>query len=303
MIGFHSLRVIAYLLIGYMTIQARESSCFLDQVLIPGEYWELVGEGYRFSEGTTVNREGKVYFNDIQASTGFHIDGNEVVQWCDDTHQALGQTFGADGKSLFTVSWGVPQVVRIDAEKNRSVLAKGNKGNDIVCHPSGNLYLTNPPGIQAEEHEVSRIWMIRPNGERVLVFEGIRFTNGIALSPDSKTLYVNDWRLFHVYRFAVHEDGSLGDPDRFIELAKPADKPSAGSDGMRVDSKGRIWVTTHLGIQVFDSTGLPLGILKGPDERQSHLVFGGTNFDTLYLTTVKAIYRRKLNVRGVNPWD
>lgn len=290
-----------YPLTGYMN--AVDENGFLKEILIPGEDWELIGEGYRFSEGTTVNREGIVYFNDIQASIGYWIDGDKPVQWCSNTNKAIGQTFGADGVSLFTVSWGVPEVIRFDRDGNRTVFATGNKGNDIVCHPSGNLYMTNPPGIQAGENEISRIWMIRPNGERVMVYEGIRFTNGIALSPDGKILYVNDWRLFHVYRFPVHEDGTLGKPECFIELSKPAEETSAGSDGMRIDSEGRIWVTTSLGIQVFDSTGIALGILKGPEGRQSHMVFGDPNFDTLYLTTVKAIYRRKLNVRGVNPWD
>ncbi len=288
-----------YPFINYMNAQDGE---FLHQVLIPGEDWELLGEGYRFSEGTAVRRDGTVYFNDIQASIGYRIEDSEVVQWNPDTQQAIGQTFGSDGITLYTVSWGIPEVKRFDAKNNMSVFNKGALGNDIVCHPSGNLYMTNPPGIRAGENEVSKIWLIRPDGVRVLVFEGIRFANGIALSPDGKTLYVNDWRLFHVYRFEVRDDGSLGEPDCFIELAKPDDKTSAGSDGMRTDNKGRIWITTHLGIQVFDKDGTALGILKGPEERQSHLVFGGPSFDTLYLTTVKAVYRRKLNVRGVNPW-
>ena len=284
---------------SYMNTQQAD---FLDQVLIPGEDWERLGEGYRFSEGTAVRRDGTVYFNDIQASIGYRIEDSNVVQWNPDTKQAIGQTFGADGTTLYTVSWGIPEVKRYDAGDTMSVFNKGALGNDIVCHPSGNLYMTNPPGIQAGEHEISKIWLIRPDGDRVLVYEGIRFTNGIALSPDATMLYVNDWRRFHVYRFPIRDDGLLGEPDCFIELARPDDKPSAGSDGMRVDSTGRIWVTTHLGIQVFDKDGQALGILKGPEDRQSHLVFGGPNFDILYLTTVKAVYRRKLNVRGVNPW-
>ncbi len=286
-----------------VSIVLAGNSSFLDKVLIPGEDWRLLGKGYRFSEGTAVDRNGRIYFNDLQTSKGYRIDGDKVVEWRSDTRKSIGQTFGTDGESLYTVSFGYPEVTCLDVTGNSSIFAKGSRGNDIVCHPNGNFYITNPPGVMAENPKPSKIWLLTPNADWIQVHEGIRFTNGIAISPDGKSLYVNDWRGVHVYRFDILENGRLGEAESFIQLKKPDDRNTAGSDGMRVDSEGRVWVTTLIGIQVFDEKGKPLGILKGPEERQSHFVFGGTEFDTMYLTTVNAIYRRKLNVRGINPWD
>ena len=290
-------------IMGSVSDAGERQEAFWREVLIPGDDWQLLGDGYRFSEGTAVNRQGQVYFNDIQASIGYRIVGDSVEVWCPDNAKPLGQAFGPDGRELYTVSWGVPEIVRYCPDGKREVFVRGLLGNDIVCHPSGNFYMTNPPPMDADDDAVSRIWLIRGDGEPVLVHKGIQFTNGIALSPDGRLLYVNDWKSCAVYRFAVLEDGRLGPLEPFLELAKPMDQDTAGSDGMRVDCNGRIWVTTVLGIQVFDADGQALGILKGPEDRYSHLVFGGPRFDTLYLTTVNALYKRRLNVRGLNPWD
>ena len=116
----------------------------LDAILIPGEDWQLVAEGYKFTEGPAANAKGEVFFNDVPASKTYKVglDG-KVSVFIADSKTANGQAFGPDGR-LYAVAAGDEKIVAYDAGGKAAVIADGFRGNDIVVAGNGNIYVTNP---------------------------------------------------------------------------------------------------------------------------------------------------------------
>ena len=273
----------------------------LGPILIPGEGWQLVGEGYRLSEGTAVNARGEVFFTDIPNSKAYKIgaDGRPAV-FLEDTKRANGQAFGPDGR-LYAVATGTRQVLAYDPAGKATEVASEIAGNDLVVAHNGNLYVTHPPS--GASNDPSRIWLIRPDGSKQVVDIGLRYANGIALSPDQSLLYVADYRSHWVYSYVVQPDGTLAHKQRFYHLHEPDTDEQSFADGLKVDRHGNLYVATRLGIQVCDQTGRVNLILPTPNGRCTNLVFGGANFDTLYASCNDKVFKRKLNVTGANAWD
>jgi gluconolactonase len=114
----------------------------------------------------------------------------------------------------------------------------------------------------------------------------------VALSPDGKTLYVDDAEDAVVRRFPVRSDGSLGLPTAF----GPA--TGGGGDGMAMDGAGDLYVATNAGVQVYQPNGTLWGTIPVP-EVPSHCTFGGTDRKTLYITAHTSLYRVTLRVPGL----
>jgi gluconolactonase len=270
-------------------------------ILIPGENWQLVGEGYRLSEGTAVNARGEVFFTDIPASKAYKIghDGKPTV-FIADTKRANGQAFGPDGR-LYAVATGTQQILAYDAEGKVTVIASEIAGNDLVVAHNGNLYVTHPPG--GASNDPSKIWLIKPDGTKQVVDTGVRYANGIALSPDQSLLYVADYRSHWVYSYVVQPDGTLAHKQRYYHLHEPDTEDQSFADGLKVDRAGNLYVATRLGIQVCDQAGRVNAIIPTPNGRITNLVFGGEKFDVLYASCNEKVYKRKLKVTGANAWD
>jgi sugar lactone lactonase YvrE len=160
--------------------------------------------------------------------------------------------------------------------------------------------VTNPgaPGT-----ETSKVWLVRPDGSKQVVDEGLKFSNGIALSPDQTLLYVADVRSHWVYSYQVQPDGTLAHKQRYYHLHQPDDANDAGADGMCVDREGRLYIATRLGVQVCDQAGRVNVILPVPSTRVTNLRFGGPEFGTLYVTAGDKVFKREMKSRGANPWQ
>ncbi len=267
------------------------------------EEWKLVGEGYRFTEGPVATPEGDVYFNDLGASKTYHValDG-KVTEWMDNTHRANGMAYSPDGLR-YTLATAAGEVWAFDKKGKKEVVATGIQGNDIVIARNGNAYITEPVSNDSKRSERSRVWLLRPNGEKVEVDHGLRFTNGIALSPDQTQLYVSDYESHWIYSYMVKPDGGLEHKQRLIWLHHKDTEPFSRADGVRVDTLGNIWVATNMGIQICDSAGRPRAIIPTPNGRVANFCFGGPNFDTLYATCRDKVYKRKVKAIGYNAWS
>lgn len=273
----------------------------LGQILIPGEGWQLVGDGYRLSEGAAVNAKGDFFFTDIPASKAYRLDAaGKPVEFIADTKRANGQAFGPDGR-LYAVATGTQQILAYDSAGQVSVIADGIGGNDLVVAHNGNLYVTNPPA--GNSNEPSKVWLIKPDGAKQVVDTGLRYANGVALSPDQSLLYVADYRSHWVYSYVIQADGTLAHKQRFYWLLQPDTADQTSADGLKVDRDGRLYVATNLGIQVCDQAGRVQLIIPTPNGRCTNLVFGGERFDTLFATCNEKVYKRKLAVTGANAWD
>ena len=277
--------------------QGRQGgSAQLQQILIPGEDWQIVADGYKFTEGPAVNAKGEVFFNDIPNSKTYKIglDG-KISMFIADSKKGNGQAFGPDGR-LYAVT-GMKQVVAYDANGKMDVIAEDIAGNDIVVRHDGGVYVTNP-GANG-----NAVWYLSAKGEKKIVDKGLKFPNGVTLSPDQSLLYVADYGSHWVYSYQVQPDGSLSDKQQYYHLHTPDTADAAGADGIRVDRDGRLWVTTFLGLQVCDQAGRVNCIIPTPNGRIANLTFGGADFDTIYATCGDKVYKRKVKVKGANAFE
>ena len=274
---------------------------FLSDLLIPGEDWELVGQGYQFTEGTAVNAKGEVFYQDIPASKTYKVglDGN-LQTLPIDAKKASGTCIGADGKR-YTVSGSNKQVLSYDANEKETVIADSIAGNDLVVAKNGNIYITVPDGSV----KPGKLYLVRPNGEKLVVDDGLKFPNGVTLSPDQTQLYATESASHWVWVYKIKTDGLLAYKQRYGWLHTPDLEDNAWSDGLRCDTAGRVFVATRLGIQVMDQLGRVNAILPVPPSKglPSNVCFGGPGFNILYVTSADKVYRRKLKTRGANTFN
>ena len=272
----------------------------LSAILVPGEGWQLVSEGHKFVEGPAANAKGEVFFNDVTNSKTYKIGlDNRVTEFIADSKRGNGNAFGPDGR-LYAVAMGEKKVFAYDADGKPTTIADGWVGNDITVAHNGNGYVTNPPGDN--ENAPSKVWLIKPNGERIVVDTGLKYANGVTLSPDQTLLYVADYRSHWVYSYFIKPDGSLDNKQRFYWLHVPDASDQSSADGIRVDRDGRLYVATNMGIQICDQAGRVQCIIPTPNGKLSNFTFGGEHFDTLFATCGDRVYKRKLKVIGAQAW-
>ena len=280
-------------------VKAGAGSPQLQELLIPGEGWELAADGYGFTEGTTANARGELFFNDIPAWKTYKVglDGKDDLV-AGDSKKANGQAYGPDGR-LYAVAGMAGQLLTFDEDGNSTLIAGGIRGNDLVVGHRGGIYVTQP----GEGSEASVVWHVDPSGEKRVVDRGLKYANGITLSPDQSLLYVADYASHWVYSYQVQPDGSLAHKQRYHHLHVPDDADDSGADGMCVDRDGRLYVATRMGVQVCDQAGRVNGIIPTPNGVVSNVRFGGEGFRTLFATCGDRVYRRKLKVAGAQAYQ
>lgn len=280
---------------------------FLNDILVEGEDWELVGENYGFTEGTAVNAGGEVFFQDIPNAKTYKVGLNgKVEEYIADSKKASGTAFTPNGEMItITGAWGAQpptkQAHRYKADKSYDVLSDEVSGNDITTAYNGNIYFTSPDGVERP----SKLYLIKPNGERSVVDEGLKFANGLCFSPDQTQLYVTESTSHWVWVYKVQPDGTLAYKQKYGWLhVRDADENS-WSDGLKCDRDGRVYVTTISGIQVLDQLGRVNAIIPVPKTKGwvSNLCFGGPNFDILYISCRDKVFRRKVKVKGANNFE
>lgn len=260
----------------------------------PASAWELVGEGYKFTEGPAVDLHGNVYFTDIP-NNRIHraaVDG-KVTIFKEDTGGTNGLMFAPDGR-LFGCQTGRERVVAYAMDGAETTFASEIRTNDIAIAADGSMYVTDPRD--------KRVWFIDPKGNKRVVHEGIGFPNGVVLSPDQALVVVCDYNGRWAWSFQRQPDGSLANGVPFYRLEMPEDTRSL-ADGMTFDTEGFLYVATAAGIQVCDPTGRVCAILNKPTSAiVANLVFGGPQLDMLYVAASDKLFRRKMRRRGVVAW-
>ena len=265
-------------------------------ILIPGEDWQLVSEGHKFTEGPAVSEAGEVFFTDIPNSRIHKISRDGTISlFAENTEKANGLMFGPDGK-LYACANGVKQIVRYDADGKCETIVENAECNDLVLLADGRGYYTDPGN--------RKVWHFSADGEKSLADEGIERPNGIIVSPDQTLLTVSDTAGRFTWSFQIQADGSLAHKQTYGHLHVPDNTHESGADGMAVDTEGRVYVTTRVGLQVLDQLGRVHLILSKPGPGWlSNVVFGGAEGNTLYVTCGEAVYKRRVKARGVNSWQ
>lgn len=293
---------------------------------------ELVIDGSKteptlvFTEGPAW-QNGKLYFSNMYFDENFSGDPKKstLVEMDPDGSyrnivQNKMQTNGIapmeDGTLAVCDMFG-HRVLKMDTKGNiLKVLANKYDGksldgpNDLVVDSKGGIYFTDPQfTADAEKNQPGRTaYYLSPDGDlkRLLEPDSYAMPNGIALSPDGKTLYINNtyddregWNVNSdkenfVWAYDVQEDGTITNERKFAELYLTAgvlDKleKSSGADGMKVDAEGNLYVATFAGVQIFNSEGVFQGIIYVPNY-PVNLAFGGADMKTLYITSLDKIY-------------
>lgn len=265
-------------------------------IVEPDKEWELLGEGFKFTEGPAVDKDGNVYFTDRPNNRIHKIDLNgKITVWKEDSGGANGMMFGPDGR-LYVCQSGRRRIVAYTPDGKESVLAEDVDSNDIAVTEHNEVYFTDPPG--------HRVWFIDGKGNKRVVYTGIEFPNGVRTSPDQSLLLVADTRGKWVWSFQIQQDGSLANGEPFYRLETPDESSQSGADGMTLDIEGFLYVATRLGVQVCDQPGRVNAILNKPQPASfTNLVFGGPDMQWLYVTNGDKVYRRHLQRKGVVPWN
>jgi gluconolactonase len=278
---------------------------YITEFLDPGHDWELVGEGFKLTEGPAVDRDGSVYFCDAAASRIYKVgaDGKPTV-FKENTGGATGLMFGADGR-LYAAENARKRVVAYAPDGKLAVLATGVTPNDLAVTSKGDIYFTESP--------TQRVWHIDAQGGKRVVFDGnkngnLGMPNGVRLTPDEALLVVADTVGRTAWSFHIQPDGSLVDGQPFYHLQLPDDVSQgplrSGSDGMTFDDQGHLYIATKLGVQICDQPGRTVGIIRNPGTADlSNAVFGGADLKTLYVTAGDKVYKRQLRRQGVFPWQ
>ena len=264
----------------------------LTNILVLGEGWQLVSEGHRFTEGPAVNAKGELFFTDIPNNRIHKVSLDEKVSvFAENTGGANGLTFGPDGR-LFACANGKKAIVAYDIAGKESTVAEDITANDLVVNHKGELYVTDPTA--------KKVWFINRSGEKKMVDDKINRPNGVTLSPDQTLLLVADTSGQFVYSFTIQEDGSLANRQRYFHLHLIDGSMQSGADGMKVDSRGNLYVATELGLQVCDQAGRVNSIIPKPQRAWlSNVCFAGPQFDELVVTCGDKVYKRKTRAKGV----
>ena len=181
-----------------------------------------------------------------------------------------------------------------------------NSPNDLVIRSNGDVYFTDPPyGLPRHTEDPGReldfqgVYRLNAEGELVLLTKELQRPNGLAFSPDEKTLYVanSEPEKAVLMAFPVRPDGSLGHGKVFFDVTAAVGKQRPGlPDGLKVSRDGTVWASGPGGVLVYSSQGKHLGTLA-TGVATANLAFGDDG-GTLYLTADKNLVRVRTKVRG-----
>lgn len=271
--------------------------------------------------------EGPVWFGDAHHLLWSDIPNDRMLRWVEETGAV--STFRAPSRfsnghsrdtqgRLISCEHGSRAVTRTEHDGTVTVLMDRFEGrrlnapNDVVCHPDGHIWFTDPgygilsdyEGDRSEPELPTRVYRLDPRtGEAGVVTEDHARPNGLCFSPDFSRLYLVDTgpgeekfsRTITLYD--VLDGARLANGRDFCDMAP------ARSDGIRCDGEGRLWAASGSGnagtngVHVFDSDGTRIGIIHLP-EVCANICFGGRKKTRLFMAASRSVYSLVVKVRG-----
>ncbi len=282
-----------------------------------------------FLEGPAWHASGDLYFSDISGNRILKMstDGNVSV-FREDSGRTNGNTFDAEGRLISCEGaefgpGGRRRVVRTDLKTGQvEVLTdrfegkRYNAPNDACVDHQGRIWFTDPyywTDVASLEMGHEAVYCIDgKNVRRVVTQPQIGRPNGLAVTPDDKTLYVIDSHNVEggnrkIWAFDIQSGGSVTGQRLVYDFGR-----GRGGDGMRLDSQGNLWVAAGVlkprnphetadvqtGIHVISPAGKMLGRIPIPEDVLTNLTFAGPEKKTVYVTSGKTLFRFETNVSG-----
>jgi gluconolactonase len=269
-----------------------------------GEVRKVHGD-FQFTEGPAADGQGNLYLSDVAGNKLYQVDAKGALSvLLDPSNHTNGLMLNAAGKIVGCEMDG--RLIEIDpATKKVTSLADGYEGkrfnapNDLVIDKSGGVYFTDPH---------FRAPMPLPQGVKAFYYRDAagkvtrlgdieNAPNGVILSPDEKTLYIIPSLQAEMLAYAVEAPGKLGPQKVFCTLKQAEGQTGGGGDGLTVDTKGNLYITSKLGVQVFDPAGKHLGVIEFP-EQPANCTFAGPGNKTLYVTARTSLYAVPMEAVG-----
>lgn len=255
------------------------------QTTCPPETTDLLPEGTFTSgiEGPATDRQGNLY------AVNYAREGTIGIVRPDGTHACFvtlpegstgnGIRFGKNGE-MFVADYTGHNILKIDtATKNVTRFAhelQMHQPNDIALSPSGNLYASDPDW----PNKKGQLWLIRPDGEVVLLETNMGTTNGIEVSPNGRTLYVNESAQLKVWAYDIRPDGKVENKRLFHTFE------GYGMDGMKCDAQGNIYLCRYDKgtVVILSPEGKELREIRLKGKQPSNITFGGPDNRRCYVT-------------------
>lgn len=296
-----------------------------DKLLPKDARLEKLADGYSWVEGPVWDfKRGYLLFSDIPNNSIFKIAGGRASLFLKPSGYtgkevftgrepgSNGLAFDRDGR-LVSCEHGDRRISRLENDGTKTTLVdrfeqkRLNSPNDLTFKSNGDLYFTDPPfGLPkiladpAKELDFQGVYRLAKDGKLTLLHKELTYPNGIAFSPDEKTLYVSNSHSENafIYGFDVKKDGTLGERRVVFDAREQAKTKRGSPDGMKIDRNGYIYAGAPGGIFVIDpKDGKLLGAFEFgvPTANCSW----GEDGSVLFIASNTAIYRIKLNTKGI----
>lgn len=274
-----------------------------------------VTEGFDFTTaGSPLWFEGSLYFtnnnfDEPEESRTYRLSESGEIDTLRNNNGVTTTLQASGNRSIFACEMLGHRVVEMDGDGTiLNVVADRYNGiridgpNDIVVDGNGGFYFSDSQFIAGRKlmQDTPAVYYVSSTGFVNRVADDLAFPNGLALSPDGKTLYVANTQGTYLVAYSVLIDGSLTNKRDFAELEIPEGIEISGADGMASDIEGNLYVATTqgLGIQIFNSNGDYLGNIDVPTAT-NNVTFGGVNNQTIFISAQDGIYSIPAKIKGL----
>ncbi len=312
-IGYVIMASVCLLPVAVMGQQVpRPDGPFELQALRP-EFWNIfdkdaklktMASGLGFAEGPVWDPAGFVWVSDEEKNQIVKVYADGHVEDMVSLVDPDGSTYSKDHRLLSTAS-GLRSIIRLSTDgKSFDVVVdhyqgkKLNTPNDIIIGPDGAIYFTDPiidmtPEQKKDEELPPSVYRLGPDNTLTLLTDELKGPNGLAFSPNGKFFYVDDDETKTIWRWKF-KNGKISDGAKWADMNGPHGVP----DGIKVDKKGRLFVSGSGGIWVFNSKGVHIGTVQMP-HGMANLTWGGPDYSTLYIAATNTIYILQTKAHGV----
>jgi gluconolactonase len=291
----------------------RPDKPFELQALTP-EFWKVfdkqaklvtMGTGFGFTEGPVWDPAGFLWVSDESKNQIDKLYPDGRVEPMVSLVDPDGSTYDQQHRLLSTAS-GLRAIIRLSADgKSFDIVVnhyhgkKLNTPNDIIVGPDGAIYFTDPIiDMTPEQHQElpASVYRLGADNSLTLLTTDLKAPNGLAFSPNGRYLYLDDDDTRNIRRYRFHKNGTISDGMVFGDMHDSAHH--GVPDGMKVDRKGRLFVSGPNGIWVWNRKGVHIGTVQMP-HGMANLTWGGPDYSKLYITAGNTVYILQTKTRGI----